>query len=64
MYRLEIFKSKGKQPWYSRIVSAQNGQVIWSSEGYATKGSCAKTAKNFYQAMHKPHNWKLDFKVI
>jgi len=47
MYRIEYFKGRGKQPWRSRIVSAQNGQTIWSSEGYTSKASCIATIQNF-----------------
>ena len=47
MHTVQLFKGKGLQPWYLRLVSS-NGQVLVTSEGYATKWNAKRAArKNF-----------------
>lgn len=45
--KVEIFKGKGIQPWYLRLV-AGNGRTLSLSEGYLTKWNAKRAAaKNF-----------------
>lgn len=40
---VEVFKGKGKQPWYMRLKS-HNGKIIVVSEGYSSKATALSTA--------------------
>lgn len=41
---VEVFKGRGKQPWYMHLKSS-NGRVITTSEGYSTRAAAMKAAK-------------------
>ena len=43
MMHLDVFKGKGTQPWFWRLVWA-NGQIAATSEGYARKGTAVVLA--------------------
>lgn len=46
-YRIELYKGLGRQPWRLRVKAA-NGEIIFVSEGYATKWNAKRAArKNF-----------------
>ena len=44
---IELFKGKGAQPWYLRIVAA-NGQTVTTSEGYASKWNAKRAARKMF----------------
>jgi len=44
---VEVYKGKGKQPWYVRL-RAYNGRVVTDSEGYATKANALRAAQNVF----------------
>ena len=41
---VQLFKGKGVQPWYLRVVS-DNGQVLSVSEGYFSKWNAKRAAR-------------------
>ena len=41
---IELFKGKGVQPWFLRLVAA-NGQTIAISEGYYSKWNAKRAAR-------------------
>jgi uncharacterized protein YegP (UPF0339 family) len=44
---VQIFKGKGRQPWYVRLVSS-NGQTLSVSEGYFSKWNAKRAAKRMF----------------
>ena len=42
--KIELFKGKGLQPWFLRLVGA-NGKVLSVSEGYFSKWNAKRAAK-------------------
>jgi len=42
--RVELFKGKGAQPWFLRLV-ADNNKTLNLSEGYATKWNAKRAAR-------------------
>jgi uncharacterized protein YegP (UPF0339 family) len=44
---VEVFKGKGKQPWYVRLKS-HNGKTIVVSEGYSSKATALSTAAKVF----------------
>jgi len=44
---VQIFRGKGIQPHYVRLVSS-NGQVLSISEGYLTRWNAKRAAKRMY----------------
>lgn len=42
--KLELFKGKGVQPWYLKLVGA-NGKTLSVSEGYFSKWNAKRAAK-------------------
>jgi uncharacterized protein YegP (UPF0339 family) len=42
--RIELFRGKGIQPWFIRLVAA-NGQTITVSEGYFSKHNAKRAAR-------------------
>ena len=44
---VQIFKGKGAQPWYVRLVSS-NGQVLTTSEGYFSKWNAKRAARRMF----------------
>lgn len=47
MNSVQIFRGKGIQPHYVRLVSS-NGQVLSISEGYLTRWNAKRAAKRMY----------------
>lgn len=47
MTTVQIFKGKGVQPWYVRLVSS-NGQVLTVSEGYFSKWNAKRAARRMF----------------
>lgn len=45
--KVEIFKGKGTQPWYVRLIGA-NGKVLSISEGYFSKWNAQRAAKRMF----------------
>lgn len=45
--RVEIWKGKGLQPWYVRLV-AENGKVLAVSEGYFSKWNAKRAASKSF----------------
>lgn len=45
-YRIQVRRTVKKKPWYWRIVSS-NGQVVLTSEGYASKRNALRAARVF-----------------
>lgn len=46
MYRIQIRRTDKPKPWYWRIV-AKNGQVVLTSESYASKRNARRAAETF-----------------
>lgn len=44
--RFEIFKGRGRHPWFVRLL-AENGQVLLVSEGYFSRWNAKRSVKNF-----------------
>lgn len=47
---VEVFKGKGKQPWYVRLKS-YNGKTIVVSEGYSSKSTAMSTAAKVFPGL-------------
>jgi uncharacterized protein YegP (UPF0339 family) len=43
-YKIELWKGLDGQ-WYWHVVSARNGQIVCTSEGYKRRGSALKSAQ-------------------
>lgn len=55
-HKLETFKGKGKQPYRFRV-KAPNGEVIYASEGYATRSSRNRAAHTYIANFRRPVLW-------
>lgn len=44
---VQVYKGLGRQPWRVRLVS-DNGRILTSSEGYATKWNARRAAKRMF----------------
>jgi uncharacterized protein YegP (UPF0339 family) len=44
---VHIYRGAGRQPWRIRLVS-DNGRILSSSEGYATKWNAKRAAKRMF----------------
>lgn len=47
---VEVFKGKGKQPWYMRLRSS-NGRTIVTSEGYSSKNAVLDAAAKAFPTL-------------
>ena len=50
MLKFEVFKGRGKHPWYWRA-RASNGQITAQSEGYVSKRNAKRAAIDFIHAV-------------
>jgi uncharacterized protein YegP (UPF0339 family) len=48
--KVQIYKGSGLQPWRVRLVSV-NGEVLASSEGYATRWNAKRAATKMFPGL-------------
>jgi uncharacterized protein YegP (UPF0339 family) len=61
-YKIEMWEGLDGQ-WYWHIASNKNGQIVLTSEGYASKSNCKRSVSKIMSSIAGP-DWKTKYLFV